>query len=73
MVGGALLMLVGLVLDLGLTIHWIARGGRLEEISYQGVLGLMLIILGFQTITSTLIMQMVLISRRRNGDRSYQR
>lgn len=73
MIGGALLMLAGLVLDLGLTIHWIARGGRLEEISYQGVLGLMLIILGFQTITSTLIMQMVLISRRRHGDRSYQR
>lgn len=64
MITGGLLMLVGVLIDLGLTIHWIANGLRLEEISYGGVLGLLLIILGFQTVTHTLIFQMVLHARR---------
>jgi hypothetical protein len=65
MLGGGLFMLIGLLLDFALTIHWIANGLRLEEISYQGVFGLLLIILGFQTITHTLILHMVLYSHRR--------
>ena len=63
MLVGGLSMLSGIILDLSLMVHWIARGLRLEEISYVGVLGLVLIILGFQTITHTLIMHMVLNSR----------
>lgn len=68
MIVGGLSMLLGIILDLGLTVHWIARGLRLEEISHPAVLGLMLIILGFQTITNTLIMHMVLNSRRSKAD-----
>ena len=63
MIVGGVSMLSGIILDLTLMFHWIARGLRLEEISYVGVLGLTLIILGFQTITHTLIMHMVLNSR----------
>ena len=69
MIAGALLMLLGIFIDLALGIHWIANGLRLEEVSYQGVLGVLLIILGFQTITHTLIMQMVLFSRRYKDDK----
>jgi hypothetical protein len=65
---GGLSMLLGMVLGLILTVHWIARGLRLEEISHPAVLGLMLIILGFQTITHTLIMHMVLNSHRSKAD-----
>lgn len=68
MIVGGLSMLSGIILDLGLTVHWIARGLRLEEISHPAVLGLMLIILGFQTITHTLIMHMVLNSHRSKAD-----
>lgn len=68
MIVGGLSMLLGIILDLILTVHWIARGLRLKEVSYQGVLGLLLIILGFQTITHTLIMHMVLNSRRSRAD-----
>jgi glycosyltransferase involved in cell wall biosynthesis len=68
MIAGGLSMFVGIILDLILTIHWIARGLRLQEISHPAVLGLMLIILGFQTITHTLIMHMVLNSRRSQGN-----
>ena len=68
MIAGFLLMSVGILLDLALGIHWIANKLRLAEVSYQGVLGLLLIILGFQTITHTLIMQMVLFSRRHKDD-----
>jgi glycosyltransferase involved in cell wall biosynthesis len=64
MIIGGLLMFVGVILDLILTLHWIARGLRLQEISHPAVLGLVLIILGFQTITNTLIMHMVLNSRQ---------
>jgi hypothetical protein len=59
------IMVLGFLLDLGLTITWIANGLRLEQISYLGVLGLMLLILGFQTVTYTLILHMTLYARRR--------
>ena len=68
MILGGLLMFVGIILDLILTVHWIARGLRLREIYHPAVLGLTLIILGFQTITHTLIMHMVLNSRRPKSD-----
>lgn len=68
MIVGGLSMLSGIILDLILMVHWIGSGLRLDEISYQGVLGLAFIILGFQTITHTLIMHMVLNSRRSNAD-----
>lgn len=68
MIVGGLAMLFGFILNLLLIVHWVATGLRLKEISYHGVLGLTLIILGFQTITHTLIMHMVLNSSRSQAD-----
>jgi glycosyltransferase involved in cell wall biosynthesis len=54
-----LLTLLGLVLD-GLVLwHWIDAGYRLESIAYTGVFGLLLLLLGFQTFTFTLMLQMI--------------
>ncbi len=64
MLVGGLLMLIGFILEIILVGQWFSQGFRLSEISYSSVLGLMFLILGFQTITHTLILQMVLHSRR---------
>jgi hypothetical protein len=64
--GGALLA-VGLVLDAILLADWVRHGFRLTDLSYFGVLGLLLIVLGFQTFTFTLLLQM--LGRRRGGAR----
>lgn len=61
---GVVLMIVGIFLNLVLLIEWLMNGERLQTIYYPGVLGLLLIIFGFQTITHTLILQMVLLARR---------
>lgn len=66
MIGGGFVLLAGLLIDLALLIHWLSNGLRLEQVSYQGVFGLTLIVLGFQTIIHTLILHMVLHSRRRS-------
>jgi len=65
MLGGALMMFVGFVLGLLTLGEYVSHGLRLENVSYYGVTGLLLIVLGFQTITHTLIMHMVLYGRRR--------
>jgi hypothetical protein len=67
MVFGGLLMAIGLALNLVLLSQWLINDMRLLSISYAGVLGLLLIILGFQTITHTLTLQMVLLARRHRG------
>jgi glycosyltransferase involved in cell wall biosynthesis len=54
-----LLVLAGLVLDLILLVDWIANGFRLTDLSYFGVFGLLLIVLGFQTFTFTILVQML--------------
>jgi len=61
------LLLAGLVLDAILLEDWISHGFRLTELSYFGALGLLLIVLGFQTFTFTLLVQM--LGRRRAGAR----
>jgi glycosyltransferase involved in cell wall biosynthesis len=72
---GGLMMLVGISMDLGLTVNYISSGLTFDP-SYPypyfgyGVLGLLFIILGFQTITHTLIFHMVLYGRRRTTGRS---
>jgi Glycosyl transferase family 2 len=53
------LVLAGLVLDGILLEDWISHGFRLTDLSYFGALGLLLIVLGFQTFTFTLLLQMV--------------
>ena len=68
MILGGFLMLLGVILNLILMVHWIANGLRLQAVSYQAVFGLSLLILGFQTITHTLIMHMILNSGRSKGD-----
>jgi hypothetical protein len=56
---GLALGAVGFALDASLLIHWLSSGLRLSEISHLGVLGLLLLILGFQTFTFTLLFQIV--------------
>ena len=55
----------GVVAALGLVLcgtvlwRWVREGLLLHEISYPGVFGLLLLILGFQTFTFTLLLQMI--------------
>jgi glycosyltransferase involved in cell wall biosynthesis len=72
MITGGLVMMAGIGMDLVLSAHWVANDFRLDtSAGYYGygVLGLLLILLGFQTITHTLILQMVLFSRERMSRR----
>jgi len=61
---GLILITIGILTNLRLLIHWWANHLRLSEISYPTVFGLLLIVLGFQTITHTLILHMALFARR---------
>lgn len=74
MVIGGLLMGVGVGFDLVLLMHYIASGFHNLSTPYPyfgyAVLGLFLIILGFQTVTNTLIFQMVMLARRRAESRA---
>jgi glycosyltransferase involved in cell wall biosynthesis len=56
---GAVLGITGFAIDLGLFANYWMNRLRLHEISYSGVLGLLLIILSFQTVTHTLILEMI--------------
>src|ERR1035437_520515 len=64
MIAGSAMMAIGVALEMDLFVNWILQGLRLQDIYYSSVFGLLLIILGFQTITSTLILQMVAGPRR---------
>ena len=61
------LTLAGLVLLGNLTYHYLKRGLQLEVISHPAILGLLLVILGFQTFGFTLLMEVAkrVISRSR--------
>jgi glycosyltransferase involved in cell wall biosynthesis len=60
---GIAFMLVGLVANVNLCFHWWHNHLHLDQVSYPAVFGLLLIILGWQTITHTLILHMILFSR----------
>jgi hypothetical protein len=60
-----ILALVGFILNAVLFVHWIRGGLLLQEISYPGLFGLMLLILGFQTFTFTLLFQMIHLRHQR--------
>jgi glycosyltransferase involved in cell wall biosynthesis len=65
------LALVGFVLNAILLGQWIHGGWLLREISHPGLFGLLLLILGFQTFTFTLLFQMIHLRYERrceNGD-----
>ena len=47
--------------------HWARNGLLLYEISYAGVFGLLLVILGFQTFTFTLLLQMIHLRSERTA------
>jgi glycosyltransferase involved in cell wall biosynthesis len=61
---GLLLMAAGMVANVALVYRWYMNRLQLQAISYPAVFGLFLIVLGWQTITHTLILHMVLFSRR---------
>jgi glycosyltransferase involved in cell wall biosynthesis len=67
MIASAALSIAGLVLLGNLTYHYLKRGLQLEAISHPAILGLLLVILGFQTFCFTLLMEMAkrVISRSR--------
>ena len=52
------LMLVGLILLGSLVYHYLKLGLTLKVISHPAILGLLLVILGFQTFCFTLLMEM---------------
>ncbi|MDB5295148.1 MAG: glycosyl transferase family 2, partial [Phycisphaerales bacterium] len=56
---GASFVAIGVMLNAVLVAHYWVNRLRLAEISYSGVLGLTLIVLGFQTMVHTLILEMV--------------
>ena len=62
-IGGILLGLAGVAFNSTLVYTWIRNDFRLSELNHPGVFGLLLIVMGFQTFTSTLVFQM--IARRR--------
>ena len=67
MIVSAGLTIAGLVLLGNLTYHYLKRGLQLEAISHPAILGLLLLILGFQTFGFTLLMEVAkrIISRSR--------
>jgi glycosyltransferase involved in cell wall biosynthesis len=56
---------IGLVLNAALLVHWVRGGLLLQEISYPGLFGLLLLVLGFQTFTFTLLFQMIHLRHER--------
>jgi glycosyltransferase involved in cell wall biosynthesis len=50
---------VGLVLGASVVWRWVQEGYLLHEFSHPGLFGLLLLILGFQTFTFTLFLQMI--------------
>ena len=56
---------IGLLLNLSLLARWVGGELKLHELQYAAVFGLLLIILGFQTFTFTLLLHMILERRER--------
>jgi hypothetical protein len=61
---GLALIAIGLAANIHLCFVWWANHLKLEQVSYPAVFGLLMIVLGCQTITHTLILHMALFSRR---------
>jgi len=59
MVVAAVLSATGLIADAWLLVNWLTSSLRLPGFSFPGVVGLLLLILGFQTFAFTLILHMV--------------
>lgn len=59
---------VGVLLNVGLVIIWLRSGLRLAEFYHPAILGLLLIILGFQTFAFTLLLHMILNEGKRSAE-----
>ena len=59
------LILIGTILDSILLAQWYQNGLRLQQISHEALLGLLLIILGFKTFVFTLLFQMIHLRHER--------
>lgn len=64
MIIGALLILIGIILDSFLLYQWLKNNFALESVSVFGIIGLTLITIGFQTIFFTFINEIFKISKR---------
>jgi len=53
------LVVLGVVPEVVLVVHWVSAGLRLSAFQYSSVLGLLLIVLGFQTFAFTLLLHMI--------------
>ena len=58
MIAAGICVTFGLLLVVRLGWHYIQGGMQLEKISYSGIFGLLLIVLGFQTFCFTLLLEM---------------
>jgi glycosyltransferase involved in cell wall biosynthesis len=67
---GLCLMSIGVLANFVLVYRWWAHGLHLYQIQYPAVFGLLLIVLGWQTITHTLILHMVMYCHRGRGEES---
>jgi glycosyltransferase involved in cell wall biosynthesis len=54
-----ILFITGFILNLVLLLNWLGSGLKLSNYYYPGILGLLLMILGFQTFTFTLLVEML--------------
>ena len=59
MLAAGALFSTGFFINLVLLLNWFRGGMRLSTISYPALLGLLLIILGFQTFVFTLLFHMI--------------
>jgi len=66
-VGGGVLALIGGAFNVALLVQWVFQGFLLHDIYHLSLFGLLLIVLGFQTFTFTLLFQM--IHRRHEGSK----
>jgi len=66
MFGAAILVLLGLLLDIPFSVHYISNGFKLAALSYAPIFGLLLIVLGVQTFGFTLLLELGRRLRRSN-------
>jgi hypothetical protein len=66
MLGAAILVLFGLLLDIPFSLRYISNGFKLTALSYAPIFGLLLIVLGVQTFGFTLLLELGRRLRRSN-------
>lgn len=59
MLASLVLIVAGAIPNVVLAVHWFSHGLRLSAFQYSSILGLLLIVLGFQTFGFTLLLHMI--------------